>query len=55
MKWAILILLVIWFFCGLAGAWMEGDLDKDHWKMIVRGPITLVHAVNDSDAEYPWS
>jgi hypothetical protein len=55
MKWAIMVLVLIWFGCGAAGAWMMGELDKDHLKQIARGPMTLVKAVNDSDVEYPWS
>jgi hypothetical protein len=55
MKWAIIFLVVIWFGCGVVGAWMSGDLDKDHLKMVLRGPITLVEAVNSSDVQYPWS
>lgn len=55
MKFAISVLVLIWFLCGLAGAKMLGELDKEHWKTVLRGPITLVKAVNESDVQYPWS
>ena len=32
---------------------MLGDLDRDHWKTIARGPITLAKAVNDNPATVP--
>ena len=40
----------IWLLCGLAGAWMIGDL---HWKPIVKGPITLSEAFKDDPVTYP--
>jgi hypothetical protein len=52
-KYAIVVLVLIWLFCGLAGAWMLDDLDRDHWKTIARGPITLVRAINDNPASIP--
>lgn len=55
MKWAIIFLVVIWFVCGAVGAQMLGELDKDHLKVVARGPITLVKAVNSSDVQYPWN
>ncbi|HWI75569.1 MAG TPA: hypothetical protein VNS53_00620 [Sphingomicrobium sp.] len=53
MKWAIIILVFVWLLCGAIGAWMLGDLDRDHWKTIARGPITLAKAVNDNPATVP--
>ena len=53
MKWAVILLLVVWLLCGVAGAWMLDDLDSDHWKTIARGPITLAKAVNDDPATVP--
>ena len=41
----------VWLLCGLAGAWMLGDLDD--WKTIARGPITLVRAFNEDPVTYP--
>ena len=52
-KWAIYILVFIWLFCGMVGAWMLGDLDRQHWKTIARGPITLAKAVNEDPARVP--
>ena len=53
MRWAIIVLVLIWLFCGLAGAWMLGDLDRDHWKVIAKGPITLVKAINENPGGIP--
>jgi hypothetical protein len=52
-KWAIYILVFIWLLCGMVGAWMLGDLDRQHWKSIARGPITLAKAVNEDPARVP--
>lgn len=53
MKLIIGFLAFVWLLCGLAGAWMEDELDMDDWKAIARGPITLVAAINDHPATYP--
>lgn len=53
MKWAVIVLVLIWLFCGVAGAWMLDDLDSVHWKTIVRGPITLVRAINENPGGIP--
>jgi hypothetical protein len=53
MKWAIVLLVLVWFLCGVAGAWMLDDLDSDHWKTIARGPITLVKAINENPVSVP--
>jgi hypothetical protein len=53
MKWAIYILVFVWLLCGIIGAGMLGDLDKDHWKTIARGPITLAKAVHDDPVSVP--
>ena len=50
MKFAIGIALSCWLLCGLVGAWMLDDLDRDHWKTIARGPITLHQALNEHPA-----
>lgn len=54
MKFALGILVFLWFLCGLVGAWWMDDLDTLHWKMIARGPITLAKAYNDDPPTYPW-
>ncbi len=53
MKSAIIILALIWLLCGLVGAWMLDDLDRDHWKTIARGPITLAKAIHEDPARIP--
>lgn len=53
MKWAVGILLFIWFLSGLIGAWMLGEANTDHWKAIAKGPITLGKAFNDDPVSYP--
>lgn len=54
MKVAIGVIILVWLLCGIVGAGMLDELDRHHWKAIARGPITLIKAVNDSDAQYPW-
>ena len=46
MKLAVGIVVFFWLLCGLIGASILGDLDADHWKKIVRGPITLADALS---------
>ena len=50
MKLLIGILVIIWFACGLFGAWRLGDM---HLNAIVRGPITMAKAFNDAPVTYP--
>jgi hypothetical protein len=45
--------LFIWLLCGFAGAWMLDRLGDLHWKVIARGPITLVRAFNEKPVTYP--
>ena len=52
MKLAIGIFVLIWLICGVAGAWMMGE-GEVHWKVIAKGPITLVKAYNDHPVDYP--
>ena len=53
MKFAVIMIVVIWFISGLFGAWMLEDLDREHWKVIARGPITLARAINENPAHIP--
>jgi hypothetical protein len=53
MKLFVAIAIFFWLICGLAGAWMMGDLDSGHWKTIARGPITLIQAFNDDPVTIP--
>jgi hypothetical protein len=53
MKWVIGILVFIWLLCGIVGAGILGELDKDHWKAIARGPITLIKAIHEDPASVP--
>ena len=49
-KLLIGILVIIWFACGLFGAWRLGDM---HLRTIVRGPIAMAQAFNDDPVTYP--
>lgn len=53
MKWAIYVLIFLWLLCGIIGAAMMGKLDRDHWKTVAKGPITLVTAINENPATVP--
>ena len=48
MKWAFGLIVFIWLMCGLIGAWWLDDLDLKYWKVIAKGPITLVRAYNEN-------
>ena len=50
MKLLIVILLLVWLLCGLVGAWRMDDM---RLKVIARGPLTLVEALNDNPVSYP--
>jgi hypothetical protein len=53
MKLFVGLAVFVWLLCGLAGTWMlEGSGDLQ-WKMIARGPLTLVKAFNDKPVSYP--
>jgi hypothetical protein len=43
----------MWLLSGLIGAWVLDDLDVDHWKMIAKGPMTLIKAVNEHPVSIP--
>lgn len=53
MKYVIWLIIFGWLLCGIIGAWMLDDLDKAHWKTIIRGPITLVAAVHEDPVTVP--
>lgn len=53
MKWALRIIIFVWLLSGIAGAWMLGELNRNHWKVIARGPITLVKAINETPVNVP--
>lgn len=53
MKLLLGVLVLIWLICGVAGAWRLGDLDRDHWKTVARGPLTLVEAFHDDPVAIP--
>jgi hypothetical protein len=50
MKYVIGLIIFVWLLCGVIGAWMLDDLNRHHWKTIIRGPITLVTAVKEHPA-----
>jgi hypothetical protein len=51
MRYAIIIIVLLWFLCGFVGAWMEDSLDRENWKLVARGPLTLADAIHESDEE----
>lgn len=53
MKWAIGIFVFLWLLSGLLGAWWLDDLDSEHWKVIAKGPITLVRAYKENPTTVP--
>ena len=53
MKFAVGMIVFVWVFCGLLGAWMLDDLNAEHWKKVARGPITLAQALNDRPVSFP--
>ena len=53
MKFAIGIIVFAWLACGAIGAWMLGDLNGDHWKLIAFGAVTLAEALDEHPATYP--
>jgi hypothetical protein len=55
MKWGIGMLVLVWFLCGIVGAWWLDDLDAHHWKTIAKGPLTLMRALDEYPPTYPWS
>ena len=50
MKWAIIVIVVLWLLCGVIGANWMGSMT---WKNVARGPITLATAYNDNPVSYP--
>jgi hypothetical protein len=46
MKFAIGIIVFLWLLCGVIGAWMLDDLDRQHLKEVALGPVTLADAWN---------
>ncbi len=55
MKYAVIVIVLVWLLCGVAGAWMLGELSGNHWKTVARGPITLVRAINENPTTAPGS
>jgi hypothetical protein len=53
MKFAFGLFVFIWVMCGLIGAWMLDDLNPRYWKVVAKGPITLVRAINENPAHAP--
>jgi len=53
MKFAVGMIVFVWVFSGLLGAWMLDDLNADHWKKVARGPITLAQALNNRPVTLP--
>lgn len=53
MKYAVGLFVFLWIMSGAVGAWVMGDLDRQHWDMVARGPLTLVRAINDNPVTIP--
>ena len=53
MKWFIRFALVLWFLCGLGGAWALEGVHHMHWQTIAKGPISLAKAYNENPVSYP--
>jgi hypothetical protein len=53
MKWLIGFIVFIWLLCGLIGSWLLDGIDDLHVKDILRGPITLVEAYNETSVPLP--
>jgi hypothetical protein len=53
MKWAVGIFVFLWLLSGLIGAWWLDELDSDHWKVVAKGPISLVRAYNENPTTVP--
>ena len=49
-KLFIAVIVLVWLLCGLGGAYMLGD---HHWKVVARGPISLVQGFSDNPVSYP--
>jgi hypothetical protein len=45
--------LFIWLLCGFVGAWRLEGLHRMQFKTIAKGPISLVHAMNEYPVETP--
>lgn len=54
-KFAIWVLVVLWFLSGIIGAWMLDDLHLQYWQVIAKGPITLARAINENPITIPSS
>lgn len=52
MKLWLSVAVFIWLVCGLAGAWRLDELDKEHWKTVAKGPISLARAFNENPVTY---
>ena len=53
MKIAVGVAVFVWLVCGLIGDVMLEDGEDLRFKKIVRGPITLVEAINAEPVRYP--
>jgi hypothetical protein len=52
MKLFVIIMILVWFICGVAGDWMMDGAEL-HWRQVIRGPITLIKAFNDDPVTIP--
>lgn len=52
-KYLVGIIVFLWLLSGLIGAFMEDELSPQNWQAIAKGPITLIHAINDNPLTVP--
>jgi hypothetical protein len=53
MKFFVVFGMMIWLICGVIGAAWDEGLGNMHFKTIAKGPISLVHAINQNPVIYP--
>ena len=52
-KFFVTFAIILWLICGVGGSAWEDGFGNMHFKKIAKGPITLVHAINDNPVTYP--
>lgn len=53
LRLAVIVAVIMWLICGLAGSAMLAGPGGIHWKAVAKGPITLVRAFNEEPVTYP--
>jgi hypothetical protein len=52
-KFFVTFAIILWLICGVGGSAWEDGFGNMHFKKIAKGPITLVHAINNNPVTYP--